>query len=197
MSSLDLFHHLWVDNGKEETLCLLHGTGGDEYDLLGIGQLVSARYNLLSLRGNVLEIGMNRFFRRSAPGVFDRGSIDEETGKLAEFVEGWNEEHGRIDAWLGYSNGANMILAMWFLYPALVKKAVLLHGMLPLEPTVERLDGEALVTYGAQDVMIPRDDSVRMKEQLEKLGVSVSAREYSGGHEITREELGDVVGWLG
>ncbi len=199
--NLKLFEHVYVDNGAERTLVLLHGTGGNERNLLFFDEVLDKKYNLLGLRGNIDEHGKMRFFRRFEDGSFDMENIRSESEKLRQFIEAWCEKSNMTKenlVWLGYSNGANMILTMVFEFPELIKRAVLLHGMLPWEPDAGlRLDGhEFFVSYGTYDQLILDDDSETMVAKLRELGVNVEVHEYQSGHELTHEEISDAVNFL-
>ncbi len=191
--SLTLFHHLHIDNHLGKTLFLLHGTGADERDLLPLVAGLDDKYNLVSLLGNVREHGMARFFARDERGVFDQESIAEESKKLSEFIVAWNAEHKlkpTDTAFLGYSNGANMIAALALNYSDLVTRAVLLHPMLPFEPRQKNLSHQHyLVSYGESDQMIPAAKAKILIATLEAMGAKISLVSHEGGHEIWPEEV--------
>src|SRR4028119_1116149 len=126
--------------GGTQTLLLLHGTGGDEQDLLPIADLFGQSVNVLSVRGNVLEGGMPRFFKRLSMGVFDEQDLQFRTEELVHFI---NElavkeefDKNQIVA-LGYSNGANIAGGILMLYPELLAGAILLRPMQPLKQKKE------------------------------------------------------------
>lgn len=194
-----LFHFVFEDQQAAQTLVLLHGTGADERDLLPIGRQqgkAKGGYNLLSLRGNVQEQGMNRFFARKAIGVFDQESINDEVAKLEQFLNDWLAEHNQniTDlSFLGFSNGANMILALAFLHPELVHQAVLLHPMLPFMPEKIDLSKKSfLVSYGQEDPMVPVEQSVELIRILKQLGAEVVVSAQPNGHHVSKEELEEV-----
>ncbi len=199
--SLGTFKYSQIDNGAKKTLFLLHGTGGDEHDLLFLDEFLDKKYNLVGLRGNVQEKGMNRFFRRISFGVFDQENIKEEAGKLGTFIRSWMEKH-KVSSedltFLGYSNGANMLCAMLFYYPQLMKNLVLLHPMLPFEPEFNQKysDTRAFVSIGLQDHMISPSESKKVVDTLERLGVECTIKEYDSGHGVTEQEIRDIVGYL-
>lgn len=199
--NLETFKYSQIDNGAKKTLFLLHGTGGDEHDLLFLDDFFGKKYNLVGLRGNVQEKGMNRFFRRVSFGVFDQENIKEEAGKLGTFIRSWMDKHNINTedlGYLGYSNGANMLCAMLFYYPQLMKNLVLLHPMLPFEPEVKQSykDTKAFVSVGLQDQMISPVESKKIIDTLMNLGVDCTVKEYDSGHEITEQEIKDVVEFL-
>lgn len=195
-----LFDHIFINNHAKKTLFLLHGTGGDKKDLLPIVDPLKSRYNFVGIQGNILENGMARFFERKDLGVFDRQSIEQEAKKLKEFIQSWKKSH-KLDtdqtAFLGYSNGANMILALVFLYPNQVSKAVLLHPMLPFVPENDNLTGKSLlVTYGETDQMIPLRVSKKLVDTLTNLKVNLQIVSHPGGHELRNVELESLIQFL-
>src|SRR5262249_11765205 len=150
------FSHRFVPGERAETrpLLLLHGTGGNEDDLLPLGRMVAPGAALLSPRGKVLEQGMPRFFRRLAEGVFDEDDVRARAHELADFVAA-AREHYRIGApvALGYSNGANIAAAVMLLRPEALAGGILLRAMVPLAKleAKEGLSGKAvLVVSGAR-----------------------------------------------
>jgi phospholipase/carboxylesterase len=200
-TSSELFHCVYQDNGAARTLVLLHGTGGTEHDLLGIVASLKSSYNFLGLRGNVQENGMNRFFARLGDGVFDKVSIDKEVKKLKKFLGLWGKEHfvkPEDMRYLGFSNGANMILALAFQHPELVQKAVLLHPMLPYQPEQELdLAGKQfLVSYGETDPMVSAAKSKQLIKALEKWGAIVKAVSHPGEHRVVRVEVEQALEFL-
>ncbi len=179
------FHSDFIDNGATKILGLLHGTGGDENDLLPIVKNLAKEYNFLGIRGNVTQQGMTRFFLRNGDGSFDIENIKEEVEKLKKFLA----DHP-ADAFVGYSNGANMILALALLHPDFVKQAVILHGKLPFEPQALSLDGKAfLISYGENDQIISKDESLHAVAKLQSLGATVQSVSHTGGHEIHKNEI--------
>src|SRR5271169_5048159 len=114
--------------GGAHPLLLLHGTGGDENDLLALGRMVAPHVPMLSPRGRVLENGMPRFFRRLAEGVFDLDDLKLQTDALAEFAGSASERYGMTDHKLiaiGYSNGANIAASLLLMHPRLLSGAIL------------------------------------------------------------------------
>lgn len=192
-SFFESFKHIYIDNKASKNLFLLHGTGGSEKDLLPFVKELEGSYNFVGLKGNVSEHGMARFFERNQFGVFDQESIKVETEKLANFLKVWSREYqirAEDTAFLGYSNGANMILAMLFYYPEMIHKAVILHGKLPFEPEKLDLKGKSfLLTYGEQDQMILASESVKAIHTLKELHAEVEVLKHEGGHEVKRVEV--------
>ena len=179
---------------------LLHGTGGTKSDFLFLDAALHHSYNLLGLQGNVVEDGMSRFFRRTAPGVFDQENIRDETLKLHKFLTHWVADHHQTPAdlsYCGYSNGANMILALLFYYPANVETAALLHPMLPFTPDALILNGKNLfISHGQQDAMVTTSEQTKLTALLQNSGARVAANTYSGGHAVSQQEMSDVISFL-
>ncbi len=162
-ADLGFIHRLDRGTGGT-TLLLLHGTGGDEDDLLSLGRAVAPEATLLSPRGQVVEGGMPRFFKRLAMGVFDVPDLIARSADLGRFVSSAADEYdldpGRVYA-LGYSNGANIAAAMLLLHPEILAGAALLHAMVPLEPAQPPdLTGKpVLITGGRRDPIIPGEQT--------------------------------------
>ncbi len=183
------------------TLLLLHGTGGNEDDLLQLGHSLAPDANLLSPRGKISENGMPRFFRRLAEGVFDEADLILRTHELADFVENSAAEYGlspdTITA-VGYSNGANIAASLLLLRPGILKSAVLLRAMVPLMPTNSPvLDGtRILLASGISDSILPIDNARRLAAMFREAGAEVTHREINAGHQLTAAELEIARLWL-
>lgn len=195
------FQHRFVAGADGSTLLLLHGTGGNESDLLGLGRHLNPNASLLSPRGKVLEHGMPRFFRRLSLGVFDVPDLIEQTHDLARFIERAAEEYEldpeRITA-VGYSNGANIAASLLFLHPEALAGAALLHAMPPFVP--EELpdldDKPILLTAGRYDDMVPPDEAELLGELYRRSGADMSLVWMPGGHELTPTEISIVKEWM-
>ena len=187
---------------RTDTLLLLHGTGGDENDLLPLGRMLASDANLLSLRGKVLENGMPRFFRRLSEGVFDVPDLIARTHELADFVQAATDAYGldaaRVTA-VGFSNGANIAAALLLLRPGVLKSAVLLHAMVPLVPdTLPDLAGtRVFLGAGRQDPIAPPAETEQLAALLRRAGADVTIHWQPGGHSLTREEAQAAAEWLG
>ena len=183
------------------TLILLHGTGGDENDLLPLGRMLDERAALLSPRGKVLENGMPRFFRRLSMGVFDEEDLVNRTHELASFVEEAASEYGldpkRLFA-VGFSNGANIAASLLLLHPGLLAGAVLLRAMTPFElETLPDLSGTPVyLAAGRSDQMIPPESTEHLAELLRGAGAEVTLDWQPGGHGIGRAEVEAARAWL-
>ena len=186
---------------RAPTLILLHGTGGDENDLLPLGRMLDERAALLSPRGKVLENGMPRFFRRLSMGVFDEEDLVNRTHELASFVEEAASEYGLDPKHLfavGFSNGANIAASLLLLHPGLLAGAVLLRAMTPFElETLPDLSGTPVyLAAGRSDQMIPPESTERLAELLRGAGAEVTLDWQPGGHGIGRAEVEAARAWL-
>lgn len=197
------FVHRFVPakNGSDITLLLLHGTGGDEEDLIPLGKELAPGAAILSPRGKVSEFGAPRFFRRLAEGVFDHEDLVFRTHELAAFIEKAADEYGFDKAKLvaaGYSNGANIAASMMLLHPGLIRAAVLFRSMVPFEPEKgPDLSGiPVFMAAGSHDQMIPPDNTQALAEMLEGSGAEVELRWRDTGHALTYEEVGEAKEWL-
>jgi phospholipase/carboxylesterase len=180
-------------------LLLLHGTGGNEDDLVPLGRLIAPRSALLSPRGNVLENGMPRFFRRLAEGVFDLDDLRRRAHELADFIAAACERYAiRKPVAVGYSNGANIAAAVLQLRPEALAGAALLRAMVPLEQPVE---GEAsgtpvLMVSGALDPIVPIDNAKRLAALLSAAGMAVEHRVVPVGHELAQADVELARSWI-
>lgn len=180
-------------------LLLLHGTGGDERDLLGLGAAVSPGASLLSPRGRVLEGAMPRFFRRLAEGVFDEADLIARTHELADFIDRARRRYGlAAPVALGFSNGANIAASLLLLRPEALAGAVLLRAMSPFaEPPRAELDGKpVLILSGSLDPIIPAADAGRLARTLVAAGASVEHRTLPTGHGLSQADIDLTHAWL-
>ena len=202
--SADLgFVHRYLPGEDESspTLLLLHGTGGNEEDLIPLGQELAPDAAFLSPRGKVSEYGAPRFFRRLAEGVFDQEDLLLRTHELAEFVEAASAEYGFDRSKLvavGYSNGANVAASTILLHPGLLRAAVLFRAMVPFEPdlTPDLSGMPVFLAAGRMDRMIPPDNTQRLADILDEAGADVDLRWRDTGHPLTYEEVGEAKEWL-
>jgi len=200
MTDLSHIHRFVPGNRHEATpLLLLHGTGGDENDLLPLGQAIAPGASLLSPRGQILENGMPRFFRRLAEGVFDEDDLRRRANALADFV---NDARKRYDlpapVALGYSNGANIAAAVLQLRPEIFAGAILLRAMVPLRdtPVVDLAGKPVLIVSGQFDPIIPTSNSQRLAVELAKAGADVQHRTLPIGHQLSQADLTVAQDWL-
>jgi phospholipase/carboxylesterase len=180
-------------------LLLLHGTGGDENDLLPLGKAVAPGAPLLSVRGQVLEHGMPRFFRRLAEGVFDEDDVRRRANDLADFVEAARQRYGiAAPVALGYSNGANIAAAVLLLRPRVLAGAILLRAMVPLsKPPQADLSGQpVLIVSGQYDPIIPASNSTRLAGLLSDAGADVQNPVLPAGHQLSQTDLTIARDWV-
>ncbi|HZC04377.1 MAG TPA: alpha/beta hydrolase [Ktedonobacterales bacterium] len=186
---------------EDVTLLLLHGTGGDENDLLDLGRLLAPGAGLLSPRGKVREHGMPRFFRRLAEGVFDLDDLRARAHELAEFVAQAAMTYGfdptKVVA-VGFSNGANIATGVMLLRPETLAGAVLFHAQVTLEPEAALdLSGKRiLLSAGRADPLVPQAETERLATMLRQRGASVEQRWQPGGHGLTQQEALAAQEWL-
>jgi phospholipase/carboxylesterase len=191
MSTLSYIHHFEpATKPGAAPLLLLHGTGGNEHDLLPLGRQVSPGAALLSPRGDVSENGMPRFFRRFAEGVFDLDDVARRTHALADFLDQAAKQYGFTPGSLtalGYSNGANIAASLFLLRPDSIAHAILLRPMVVLEPaSLPNLQGKrVLVLSGRNDPIVPADHPARLAAQLRGAGAQVTLRTSDSGHGLT------------
>lgn len=180
-------------------LLLLHGTGGDETDLLPLGDLVSPGAALLSPRGQVLEGGMPRFFRRLAEGVFDEADLRRRADDLAGFIAEARAAYGiAAPVALGFSNGANIAAAVLMRHPTVLAGAVLLRAMVPFgDPPAFRLEATpVLILSGAHDPIVPASNAARLAAQLTGAGADLRHETLASGHGLTQEDVARASAWL-
>lgn len=181
-------------------LLLLHGTGGDENDLLGLGKMISPGAALLSPRGRVLEHGMPRFFRRLAEGVFDEEDLRRRARELGDFVADAREQYGiAAPVAVGFSNGANIAAALLLLQPDVLAGAILLRAMVPLsDPPAADLAGKpVLLLSGQGDPIVPANNSARLAALLSEAGAHVSHRILPTGHQLSQADVTLARDWIG
>lgn len=204
MSERDLrFVHRYVpaDTPDLPTLLLLHGTGGDENDLLPLGRALLPGAGMLSPRGKVLEHGMPRFFRRLAEGVFDLEDLRFRAQELGDFVESAAATY-RFDPQnviaVGYSNGANIGAAVLMLRPGVLAGAALLHAMVPLEPEepVDLRGTSVFLSGGRMDPIVPAAETNRLAGLLREMGADVTQHWEPGGHTLGQAEVSAASRWL-
>lgn len=195
------FTYAYVGGAADSpALLLLHGTGGDEHDLVPIGTHISPTATIVSPRGRAPEGPVNRWCARHAPGVLDEEDIVRRAAELATFLDEVRTAH-RIEQplWaLGYSNGANMAAAMMLLHPGSLDGALLLRPMLPLRPErTPDLQGVPIyIAAGTRDTMIPAESTGELIALLEESGADTTASWTDAGHGFSREELEAARKWL-
>ncbi len=199
-NDLSFMHRFEPGNRLEAPpLLLLHGTGGDENDLVPLGEAVSPGSALLSPRGKVLEHGMPRFFRRLAEGVFDEDDVRRRANELADFIEAARKHYGiATPIALGYSNGANIAAAMLLLRPDVLAGAILLRAMVPFaqSPKVNLASKPVLIVSGQRDPIIPASNSAKLARLLTEAGANVQHPVLPVGHELSQADLRIGQEWI-
>jgi predicted esterase len=196
------FLHEFVPGNSHRTLLLLHGTGGNERDLLPLGRELDPDASLLSPRGKILENGMPRFFRRLAEGVFDLEDLKTRTNELADFVAA-AVRHYKLAAdqvvGVGYSNGANIAASMLLLRPEIMHAAILFRAMVPFvsEKLPDLSSLQVWIGGGDQDPIVPSSETKHLAELLRRAGADVTIRFAKAGHGLTNDDVVTARDWLG
>jgi phospholipase/carboxylesterase len=180
-------------------LLLLHGTGGDENDLVPLGRTIAPDAPLLSARGKALENGMARFFRRLTEGVFDEDDVRSRANELADFIEAARARYGLASPIaLGYSNGANVAAAILLLRPKALAGAMLLRATLPLSkaPPVDLTGKPVFIASGMRDPMMSLEGATRLAALLQRQGAVVEHRTLPSGHELSQADVALATQWL-
>jgi phospholipase/carboxylesterase len=182
------------------TLLLLHGTGGNELDLLPLAGKIDDEASVLSVRGNVLENGMPRFFRRLAEGIFDEEDLIFRTKELNEFLDEAAKKYGfdreNIIA-IGYSNGANIAASLLFHYQNALTGAILHHPMVPRKGIdLPDLSGKAVfIAAGTNDPICSPMESSELQALLVKANANVDLHWENRGHQLTAQEVEAAAHW--
>ncbi|HKO65862.1 MAG TPA: alpha/beta hydrolase [Candidatus Nitrosocosmicus sp.] len=183
------------------TLLLLHGTGGNEDDLIQVGQMISPSASLLSPRGKVLENGMPRFFKRLAEGVFDMEDLKFRTRELADFVKGASSIYGfdlNKTIAVGFSNGANIAVSLLLSYPEILMGAILFRAMVPFIPDSppNLSDKKVLLSAGVFDPIVSESQTHSLFDILKKSRANVTLKWQQSGHNLTQSDISDAKEWL-
>ncbi|HEU4747768.1 MAG TPA: alpha/beta hydrolase [Gemmatimonadaceae bacterium] len=187
--------------GVSDTILALHGTGGNEDDLIGVAQTVAPGAAVISPRGKVLEAGAPRFFHRLAEGVFDPAEVRSRGEELAKFireaVSHYLLDPSRVFA-VGYSNGANIASTVMLLDPGLIHAAVLLRPMLVFEPDDRSdLSGKSVfISAGRVDPIVPTESVEKLAGLLEERGAEVTLKWQLGGHNLVPSEIKEATDWV-
>ena len=195
------FIHEFVPGSSNRTLLLLHGTGGNEHDLIPLGHELDSNAALLSPRGKILENGMPRFFRRLAEGVFDVEDLKQRTNELADFVAAVAQHYklatDQIIA-VGYSNGANIAASMLLLRPEILRAAILFRAMVPLVPEdlPDLSSVHVWIGAGDHDPIIPVSEAQRLTELFRSAGADVTIRFANAAHGLTDGEVRTARHWI-
>ena len=198
------FIHRFVpaeDSASGETLLVLHGTGGDENDLISIGQAIAPGAAILSPRGNVLENGAPRFFRRISEGVFDPKEVRARAEELARFIRAavvtYRLNPDRVFA-LGYSNGANIASTVMLIEPGVLRGSILLRPMLVYEPPEQRdlSDSAVFISAGRMDPVAPQSSVEQLAALFEAAHADVTLKWQLAGHSLVPTDVREASEWL-
>jgi phospholipase/carboxylesterase len=186
-------------NSSKPPILLLHGTGGDENDLIPFGRLIAPGSAMLAPRGKVMEGGMPRYFRRLAEGVFDENDVRRRANELADFIAGARQAY-RLSSPIavGFSNGANIAAAVLLLRPETLAGATLLRPMVPLSnPPAADLTGKpVLMISGNMDSIVPAADVAKLAAILLNAGAAVQALTIAAGHGLSQEDVTLTQNWI-
>lgn len=183
------------------TILALHGTGGNEHELVPLAHELLAPAGILSPRGKVLERGMPRFFRRLSEGVFDLEDLRQRTAELADFV-GEAANHYKFDARrvtaVGFSNGANIAASLLLLAPGVLDRAVLFRAMVPIvpDPLPSHPGPAVLISNGRVDPLVPVAETERLAALLTSIGARVSIHWHQAGHQLVHDDVDRAREWL-
>jgi phospholipase/carboxylesterase len=197
------FEHVWQppERADEPTVLALHGTGGDERDLLPLATTLAPGAGVLSPRGKVSERGMPRWFRRHAEGVFDVEDLKTRAHELVDFVD-VAAGHYRFDrdniVAIGFSNGANIASGAMLLRPGALRGAVLLAAMVPLrpDPLPDLSEAAVFIGNGRADPIAPPEQAEELARMLSDAGASVELAWHDGSHQVTPDIVRAARTWL-
>lgn len=194
------FIHKFVPSrsGSDLTLLGLHGTGGDESEILRLVSAIGPEASMLSARGKSTDEGVNRFFRRLAEGVFDMRDLEAKTKELGEWLEWAKVEYGvkKLIA-VGYSNGANIATSLLFMRPELLDGVIGLRGMTAYVDESAKLTGKpVLLLTGDSDPIVPHEDVQGLADKLRAAGADVDHEWLATGHGLTQQDIMLARAWL-
>ena len=190
-----------ADPATADTLVVLHGTGGDENDLISIGQAIAPGAAILSPRGNVLENGAPRFFKRLAEGVFDPKEVRSRADELARFIRGavvtYRLDPSRVYA-LGYSNGANIASTVMLVEPGVFRGSILLRPMVVYDPPERNdlSDTAVFISAGRMDPIVPVESVEKLAKLFESAHSNVTVKWQLAGHSLVPSEVREASEWL-
>ena len=212
------FHHVFVhssysytnssnnkkeydDANKKLTLVLLHGTGGNEEDLILLGKKIEPNASILSPRGKVLENGMPRFFRRLSEGVFDLEDLRIRSHELADFIQKCSV-HYKFDLErtiaIGFSNGANIAVSIFFLSPELFQGAILFRAMVPFIPNSlpNLLNKRILISAGLKDAIVSKTETENLYKLFQKTNANTTLKWQPSSHNLFHEDILVAKPWM-
>jgi phospholipase/carboxylesterase len=195
------FHKFIKKNDNGPTLLLLHGTGGNENDLVPIAQAIAPEFNIFTLRGNVQEDGMNRFFKRISEGVFDEEDVKYRAKVIKSFIKAGAKKYGfdinKVYG-LGFSNGANMAAAIMLLYPEVLAGSILLRPMfvLKLEEKIDLNFKPILILSATNDSIVPLESVQQLYMQFRNYNAKAELHWQDANHMLVKEDLGIAKDWI-
>lgn len=192
--------HIFKKGENNRTLLLFHGTGGSEKDLIPIAEMIDAKANILSIRGDVLENGMSRYFKRLAEGIFDEQDLLKRTHDLKHFIDEmiktYNLDKNKFIGF-GYSNGANILGSLLFHYDDVIKYAILSHPMVPIRNiTLPNLkDTHVFIGAGYEDPIVNINETKELTDILSGAHAHVTNVYTDYGHRFSEPELKGIIDW--
>lgn len=192
--------HIYIQGTSDITLLMLHGTGGSERDLLPVAKQIDPNANVLSVRGNISEYGMPRFFKRKSINVFDVESLVDETHNLCDFVrksgKSYQFDCKKVVA-VGYASGANIAISVLFHYEKAFHKAILFHPMVPMRNVdLPNLNGtKVFIGAGRNDKMMPNHEVEELTQMLQSANANVEVFWTDYGHQLSKEEVLAAKSW--
>lgn len=203
VDSLGFIHRFLpaTDPARRATILLLHGTGGDENDLISFGQTIAPGAALLSPRGGTTENGSPRFFRRIAEGRFDPEEVRTRAADLAAFIRAAATEY-KLDSdaifALGYSNGANIASTVMFTEPSLLRGAILFRPMVVLDISEKNsLAGRSVfIAAGRLDPIVPGHQPEELATMFRDRAAAVTISWQLGGHNLTPADIREAAQWF-
>jgi len=190
----------YIEKNKDNLIILFHGTGGDENSLITLASYIDDNASVLGIRGNVNEHGMNRYFKRIRPGVFDELNLLEETKKIKIFIDDFVNNHNyklKNIIMIGYSNGANIIGSLLYLFGKISKGVCLMHLMIPLQNVTPKdlCNINILITSGISDQLVSGDETNKLFEIFKNNNGNIDITKYNNGHQISQKEIDDIKNW--
>ena len=189
------------DRNKKLTLVLLHGTGGNEEDLILLGKKIEPNASILSPRGKVLENGLPRFFRRLSEGVFDLEDLRIRSHELADFIQKCSL-HYKFDLEntiaIGFSNGANISVSMLFLRPEVLQEAILFRAMVPFipDPLPNLSSKKILLSAGLEDPIVSRNETENLFRLFQKTNAIITLKWQPSSHNLIQEDILVAKPWI-
>lgn len=197
----DTHQHIFIEGtNPKRVLILLHGTGGNEHDLINVGNLIDSTASILGVRGNVLEGGMPRYFRRLAEGVFDEEDLFFRAEQLHLFLKDallHYAPNSELVTAIGYSNGANIAATLLMKHEKIMDRSILFHAMVPYrnQPVQKLTNAQIFIGAGLNDPIIPKNETKELIDVLRANGADVQDYWYNNGHQLTIEEVQQAQIW--